>query len=832
MRIRILAAAGASLLALSAQAEAATFVFNSGNYTPGITAPEPLGLGDVLELNTGSNKLWTGVGMTNQSGTVNWNGGNLYLGNGSQIRNHSLWDANSDNGIYNNGGAVSTFENSGVFRKSVGAGTTTVSSVAFVNSGSIEALSGTIAFTGGNNIFNAGSSFSGAGKVDVASNATFNDGFSSSNLLFTGGTFTGNSAALNGNAEFRAGTFGGSWQVASGSTLAVRTGSNKLFNAANFTNNGSFDWEAGQLYLGNGSEIVNNGTVRASGNVGLNNNGGAVSTFTNAASGKVRVEAGSSVAIGNRFVNDGGKLDVDGTLNFNGGNAVFNNGSSFTGNGATNIASSAAFNGGFSASNLRFTGGVFTGASAVLNGAAEFLAGTFTGSWEIAAPSKLTVTSGSNKLLMGANFTNNGHFDWQGGQLYLGNGTQFQNNGVFEVSGNSGIYNNGGAASLFTNSGQFNVNDGAVVATNNPFVNQGGTITADGSLSFTGGNAVFNGGSLVGTGDINIASNATFNGAFQSSSVNFTGGTFTGNAAVLNGAADFVAGTFSGSWEVSEVSTLRTLGGSNKLLMGADFTNNGGFDWQGGQLYIGNGTEFVNNGRITATSDSGVYANGGAASSFVNKGLIEKTGGTGTTTFAGSIGFANEGVINVMSGTIALPSNFTNDGTLAGIGTFSVSGTLTNDGTINPGDLGATGTLSLTGNYVQSESGVFAAQLASSVAADLLNITGTATLGGILDISCILTCAINTGDSFVIMDSAGQLSGVFASVTTSGFLNGFLYDIVYDYSANRVLLQVVDAGSKLPGGVPEPATWAMLIAGFGMVGAAVRRRSAVSANMI
>ena len=28
----------------------------------------------------------------------------------------------------------------------------------------------------------------------------------------------------------------------------------------------------------------------------------------------------------------------------------------------------------------------------------------------------------------------------------------------------------------------------------------------------------------------------------------------------------------------------------------------------------------------------------------------------------------------------------------------------------------------------------------------------------------------------------------------------------------------------IPGGVPEPATWAMLIAGFGLVGAAARRR--------
>lgn len=33
-----------------------------------------------------------------------------------------------------------------------------------------------------------------------------------------------------------------------------------------------------------------------------------------------------------------------------------------------------------------------------------------------------------------------------------------------------------------------------------------------------------------------------------------------------------------------------------------------------------------------------------------------------------------------------------------------------------------------------------------------------------------------------------------------------------------------------PGGVPEPATWAMLIAGFGLVGAAARRRRPVSVS--
>lgn len=37
-------------------------------------------------------------------------------------------------------------------------------------------------------------------------------------------------------------------------------------------------------------------------------------------------------------------------------------------------------------------------------------------------------------------------------------------------------------------------------------------------------------------------------------------------------------------------------------------------------------------------------------------------------------------------------------------------------------------------------------------------------------------------------------------------------------------IATIPAGSSAPGGVPEPATWLMMLAGFGAVGAAVRRR--------
>lgn len=44
--------------------------------------------------------------------------------------------------------------------------------------------------------------------------------------------------------------------------------------------------------------------------------------------------------------------------------------------------------------------------------------------------------------------------------------------------------------------------------------------------------------------------------------------------------------------------------------------------------------------------------------------------------------------------------------------------------------------------------------------------------------------------------------------------------------AYRIVLTGVTTGPGTPGGVPEPASWAMMIAGFGVIGGSLRRRSA------
>ncbi len=71
--------------------------------------------------------------------------------------------------------------------------------------------------------------------------------------------------------------------------------------------------------------------------------------------------------------------------------------------------------------------------------------------------------------------------------------------------------------------------------------------------------------------------------------------------------------------------------------------------------------------------------------------------------------------------------------------------------------------------------------------------------------------------------SYGLMTGTQYFAVTTGFANG-------DFGAYT--LRISGPGDILPGGgggvVPEPATWAMLIAGFGMVGFAARRRQTIA----
>ena len=998
-----LALAGSALVALSPSAQAANFIFSTGLYAPGITAPEPLAAGDVLQIVGGGNKFFSGVTLTNQGGQVSW-GDSFYMQNGATIANQALWTSAGDFTIFNNGGATSTFNNSGTFRKTAGV-SSTIGNIAFVNSGVIDAQAGTINFAGGNAAFNAGSAFIGAGSTTITSDATFNGAYSSSNLVLASGTLTGGNALASGTTTYSGGFLTGNWSVVAGQTMNAVGGGNKFINGATLTNNGTLAWQTSDaVYFQNAGQLVNNALVDVQANTQFLNNGGATSTFTNASAGTLRTATGVSAIMGTiAYVNNGGTIRSNGTLSFNGSNATFNAGTSFVGTGTTSINSDASFVGAFTASNLVLAAGTATGSGAQINGNMQFSGGFLAGGWTVASGQTLSAITGGNKFINTGTLTNNGTLAWQTTDaFYFQNAGQLVNNALVDLQANTQLLNNGGATSTFTNASGGTlqtdagviatmgtiayVNNGGIVRSNgtlnfngsnatfnagtsfvgtgttsintdasfvgaftasnlvlaagtatgtgaqingnmkfsggfladdwtiasgqtlsaitggNKFINTGtltnngtlawlttdafyfqnagqltnnalvdfqatasvlnnggatstfnnasggtvrvkagesatiggiafvndGTLTANGTLNFNGSNATFNGGGTFnGAGATAINTSASFNGTQNSSNLSLRAGNFSGSGAILAGSSEFAGGFFAGTWSTAAGATLHARDGGNKFFDTVTFTNQGTLAWETvDSLYLENGGILLNQGTIDFQADSQVLFNGGAATTFANTGLIKKTIAGGVTTINGNVGFSNAsgGTIDVESGTLRLPDNFSNDGTMKGIATFQVNGTLTNNGHLAPGN--GAGTLTLNGNYMQTGGGFFDAQLASTSSFDLFNINGTANLGGTLALSCIASCAISTGDVFTILDSTNTLSGTFASVTTSGFLNGFQYSVIYDYAASLVKLQVINAGAITPppAGVPEPQNWALMIAGMGLAGGALRRR--------
>lgn len=98
-----------------------------------------------------------------------------------------------------------------------------------------------------------------------------------------------------------------------------------------------------------------------------------------------------------------------------------------------------------------------------------------------------------------------------------------------------------------------------------------------------------------------------------------------------------------------------------------------------------------------------------------------------------------------------------------------------------------------------------------------MNISGSASLGGTLDVSLINGFTPSNGELFEILTSSG-LSGVFSTV--NGLQEGNVTFTVA-YTPNDVVLDAQVA----PSVVPEPASWLMLGLGLTAVGTCVVRKS-------
>ena len=755
----------------------------------------------------------------------------LYLQNGSTLTNQGLYALLNDSG-FADGGNSGSFVNNAVLRKSGGSGNSVVNGVAFVNGtgATIDVQTGSLSFASGNNTFNAGTAFTGAGQVLVTSNASFNGAFTSQNLQLLAGIYTGTGAQLGGTVNWVTGTLRGDWQVQAGATLNLQPG-NYHYVSGSVDNLGTMNVRD-TLLLANGNTLTNHGLYDIQVDSGFAD-GGNSGSFVNDGVLRKSGGSGSSIVSGIGFTNNG-QIDVQtGTLNFQGGSFTFNDGTQFTGAGQVAVTTNASFVGGFTtAGNLTLANGIFTGGDgtagsmAVMNGDTTWSTGRLAGTWQLPVGHTLTMTPGNYHYINGS-VTNLGTVVAQD-TLYLTNGNTFSNQALYDIQvdsgfadgGNSGVFVNNGVLRKSGGSGSSNVNGIA-------FTNNGQIDVQTGTFNFQGGSLRFNDGTaFTGAGQALVSANATFVGNISTASnlvlVNggFTGGDGTaGSKAVLNGNTTWSTGTLAGTWNLSAGHTLTMTPGNYHYINGS-VTNLGTVAAQD-TLYLQNGNTLANAGRWDLQGDVGV-TDGGNNGHFVNTGLLVKSSGTGVSSVA-SVDFVNAaaGVVDVRSGTMALPGNFTNQGTLKGSGAYAVA-TLHNDGHLAPGASGAApGLLTLNGNLAQSALGSFDVGL-DGASFGSLAINGAASLGGTIDAVCLGSCSYAVGTSWIVMTTTGALSGTFAgAVQTTGFASG-AFAVNY-LNGNEVQLTVTEATVAA---VPEPKSLAMLLAGLAAVGWVVRRRSA------
>ena len=124
------------------------------------------------------------------------------------------------------------------------------------------------------------------------------------------------------------------------------------------------------------------------------------------------------------------------------------------------------------------------------------------------------------------------------------------------------------------------------------------------------------------------------------------------------------------------------------------------------------------------------------------------------------------------------------------------------------------GNATISGNFSQTDTGVFGVELGGLVQAnefDVLNVTGTARLGGTLEVELIDGFVPDIGNMFQIL-TAGSVIDTFESVVAFDAANLFDLDVTVLYSATDVVVQIDDLalfGDYNQNGIVDAADYAL-----------------------
>jgi uncharacterized repeat protein (TIGR01451 family) len=699
--------------------------------------------GATLNIN-GSGTRQINGGTINNSGTVNWSGGNnISIYNSGVINNLAtgLFSVTNDQLIYQHCcSAAQAFNNAGTFRKSVGTNTTTIDGNGFNNSGTLDVQSGTLLLGSGGTstgVFNAtaagtilvssvytlgtGATLTGSGNFQLSAGqlAVIATGVAVNHLTLTGGTLniTGAiSTTASGVIDWTADatlTGGGSLNITSGGVLNINGSGTRFIDGGTINNGGTVNWSGGNNISVYSLGLINN---LAGGLFSVKNDqiiyqhcctGGQ--TFNNAGIFRKSVAAGTTIIQNNGF-NNSGTVDVQsGTFNpasggtssgiFNAaasGTVLFNANTYTLGSGAT-LTGSGNFqlSGGqlavaatgvtvnhmtMNGGTLNVTGSIATAASGIVDWTADSTL-TGAGSLTIGSGGVLNINGAGTRFIDGGTLNNSGTVNWSGGN----------NISVFS----SGVINNLAA-------GLFSVKNDQIIyqhcCTGGQAFNNAGTFrkTVATGTTIIQNNGFSNTGTVdIQSGTFNPASGGTSSGIFNataSGTVLFNTSTYTlASGATLTGSGNFQLG--GGQLTVAAtgvtVNHMTMNAGTLNVTGSISTTASGVFDWTADSTLTGAGALTIGSGGVLNINGSGTrFIDGGTLN---NSGTVNWSGGNNISVF-------NSGIINNLAAGLFSVANdqliyqhccsggqpFNNAGTFrktAATGTTSING-FTNSGTI------------------------------------------------------------------------------------------------------------------------------------------------------
>ena len=625
----------------------------------------------------------------------------------------------------------------------------------WVNSGRLNLAQ--IANNGGSIVVNGGSIQATSGFTNLRSFELRNGGVSATGGLVNFGDFEWLGGQISGGEINQAGNF-----TISGS------GSKTITDFTGLSNSGTIN-HVGDAVVTLEGRVTNSG-IRY--NAKLNNLAGGLydlqgdgdfqnsaanfgsSEINNAGTFRKSGGTGESVVGGRIAFNNTGTVEVDsGVLSFMGGGSVNNGAFTFSNGGTTRIA-----------------GGIFqfNGTNTVSgNGAFEIAAGT------VRSSNTSTQTTFSNGVQLLVN----------GGNIYPYVSSTLDNDAITLATGSAMQLVSGNAGGFVNNGGAVEWTGGNITAT---ATNQTGvfTISDVGTKKVTDGPGLSNSGTINHVGDavVTLEGRVTNSGIRYNAKLNnLAGGLYDlqGDGDFQNSAANF------GSSEINNAGTFRKSGGTGESVVGGRiaFNNTGTVEVDSGTL------KFDGN---FATSGDVIVANGGQ---LARSGNYVQTGGTTQV----------DGVLSA-TGRVDIQ-----DGQLSGSGIINTN--LTNAGLLGPGN--SPGLLSVIGDYTQESGGSLLIEIGGLLSGDeydVLDVTGTASLGGTLDVSLWGDFNPFAGNSFDIL-LAETIAGEFDLLSLPSLTGGVFWEVNYlpDFfgTTDIVRLNVV---STVP--IP-PAIW---LFGSGLIG--------------